>query len=82
MTTNPLKRFFRQPPGTPYVPANGDEGIDFEEAFCENCMKEDPECDSWCIIHADAMIGAKPTEWTHDKDGIPCCTAWEEREEK
>ena len=78
---NPMTRMvFMSTPGTSFLPSNGEEGTAFEEAFCENCMLEDPESDSWCMIHSDALLGLKPPAWIHDENGVPCCTKWRSRE--
>jgi len=75
---NPLKEYvFIAPPGTPYKPSNGREGMAFESAFCDNCTKEDGEVGRYCDIHAIALLGAQPKEWVHDENGVPSCTEWE-----
>lgn len=81
MNENPLKHglLFRCEPGLPFLPSNGEEGSAFEEAFCETCIYENPDDDSWCPVHSDALIGKQPKEWIHDEDGIPTCTKYKRR---
>ncbi len=66
-----------------YRPANGAEGGFFMEGWCEKCAKDNLGLNG-CVIIAAAMCFEKnderyPKEWVYDKDGDPCCTAFEAR---
>jgi hypothetical protein len=74
--------------GKPYRPANGTEGMMFENQFCDFCTKQPhPEgheiSDAWsCQIWMDVMtydLGDPeyPKEWIRDTKGYPTCTAYE-----
>lgn len=75
----------------PYRPSNGIEGYIFEEEFCCRCRhykKVDTEtwdCDM-NILNLASLHSVDdphyPTEWVHDEDGNPTCTAFEEKEEE
>lgn len=72
--------------GQPYRPPNGTEGALFEERFCLRC-KHDQDWqqseENPCKILSLAMAYYEtdpefPKEWVYDKDGMPCCTAFEQ----
>jgi hypothetical protein len=50
--------------GTPYMPANGTEGEDFENRWCMRCANDDPETGDSCPILMAALSGEQPKEWT------------------
>ena len=79
--------------GKPYRPGNGTEGEMFEDAFCENCKRDQayrsygleiPNDDGsiGCPILA-AMLGfgtdepGYPKELIYDRKGKPTCTAFD-----
>lgn len=74
-----------------YRPSNGTEGDCFIAAFCYKCGRDkalsegEPidECDDneRCDIVGRSFLHSVeepeyPVEWTYDKHGIPCCTAF------
>ena len=74
-----------------YRPSNGSEADGFYARWCENCAndkvmsegKKYDDCgrDEICQIIAATMAynlddQEYPQEWTYDKDGRPCCTAF------
>ena len=74
-----------------YRPSNGSEGECFYAGWCRHCQRDKAmregcdfdECDDndLCQIIADTMAydidhAKYPKEWTYDKDGNPCCTAF------
>jgi hypothetical protein len=76
-----------------YRPSNGTEGCAFYANWCENCARDKPmsegkdydECDDSDVcqliadsLHYDINHPKYPKEWTYDKDGHPCCTAFVE----
>ena len=71
--------------GKPYRPSNGTEGEMFEKEFCHRCTRwngDDPnECDiSMRAFFCDVADARYPIEWTHDSEGQPMCTAFENAE--
>lgn len=63
----------------PWRPANGSEGLDFEDTYCANCKRLDFE--GRCGIQDAAFLNDiddpdYPKEWI-EEDGIPRCTAFE-----
>lgn len=72
-------------PPEQYRPSNGTEGMIFDEGWCSRCKKDEEYRrteENGCPILAATMaydIEDKeyPKEWIHDKDGNPCCTAFE-----
>jgi hypothetical protein len=70
---------------TPYRPANGSEGMDFEARFCALCAcdSDDLEAEDGCPILADVYASKitdedYPPQWVEDADG-PRCTAFTPR---
>lgn len=68
-----------------YRPANGCEGMDFQAAYCDNCIHDDHVTGAYCDILNRAMIfyvdePDYPSEWIYGEDGRPKCTAFERRE--
>jgi len=66
----------------PYRPSSGTEGMMFEKEFCHRCTRwngDDPnECDiSMRAFFCDVADPRFPLEWTHDSEGQPTCTAFE-----
>lgn len=68
--------------GEPYMPANGTEGMDFEEQWCAHCSRDAAFRNTWdapngpedgCDILANAMAGEQPAEWTW-RNGKPHCS--------
>lgn len=71
--------------GYPYMPANGTEGMIFQEGWCAHCARDaefrqsyeetggNPTC-SGCQIYAAAFFGEQPKEWFWRK-GQPYCSA-------
>lgn len=74
----------------PYRPANGTDGMDFMDSFCDRCVRdrafqkwyagEGPEADSCPILAATCIYNVDdpqyPKEWIEDEYG-PRCTAFE-----
>jgi hypothetical protein len=75
-----------------YRPSNGTEGECFQEAWCCKCERDRAYADGGPDV--DPALGCKilvdtfafrvtdpqyPKEWTFDKNGEPCCTAFVER---
>ena len=74
-----------------YRPSNGTEGHCFMQEWCGTCAKdkvwsegkdtEDCTDDELCSI-LGAVFAFEyddpeyPEDWTYDKNGKPCCTAW------
>ena len=78
----------RGKPGEIYRPANGTEGMDFEERFCERCWRDRryraTGDGSGCSILSrvftmDPREKGYPKEWVYDADGLPTCTAFAEQ---
>lgn len=72
----------RVKPGTPHRPSNGTEGDMFAARWCRHCTKDDYEAGMYCPIIAASMAfdvddEGYPPEWTHDRNGQPCCTAFQ-----
>lgn len=74
-------------PGKPYCPSNGTEGDMFYELWCADCTKDADFLESvdnqGCEVLSKSMLfdvkdDEYPKEWTHDENGQPCCTAFEE----
>lgn len=73
--------------GTPYMPANGTDGGDFEWAWCSHCLNRSGEgpwedefgtdVDGACAILDEAFYGQQPREWKY-RNGAPHCTAFRE----
>ena len=74
-----------------YQPSNGSEGEGFMSGWCGQCARDAlmngtkhiNECDydDFCPIANAALVFDRddenyPQEWTYDKDGKPCCTAF------
>ena len=69
-----------------YQPTNGTEGMGFESKWCDNCVRDaafraNMKSGDGCQILTYAMVydtedDQYPAEWTYDKDGAPCCTAF------
>lgn len=75
----------------PYRPANGTEGMIFQEKWCENCAfwQDDPDAADQCQIALNAFVcdvgdHEYPVEWVRDDSddtyGNPRCTAFVERD--
>ncbi len=71
----------------PYQPANGTEGMDFMDAWCERCLKDKgmrqkPQRDGCEIIAMSLVCGVSdpeyPKELIEDDGGNPRCTAFME----
>ena len=77
--------------GKPYQPSTGTEGACFFEAWCCHCARDKAmregvdidDCDDneKCELIANSMAfepgqAGYPVEWIHDKEGVPCCTAF------
>ncbi|CAG9169903.1 hypothetical protein [Cupriavidus pinatubonensis] len=77
--------------GQKYQPSNGTEGECFFDAWCRQCARDRSmregdnvdDCDDneRCDIIANTMACSPedeeyPKEWTYDKNGQPCCTAF------
>lgn len=63
-----------------YRPSNGTEGDSFISEWCGQCEKN-KELNGKCQILGDTFIflesdPAYPEEWTYNKQGTPCCTAF------
>jgi hypothetical protein len=56
-----------------FVPSNGNEGMNFESAFCEQCQNEDESIEKYCEIHTRAIAGLKVPEWVYNTAGEPVC---------
>lgn len=78
--------------GKPYTPSNGTEGRMFESKFCLRCRRDDwfretatkeygEQGDHDCKIWHGALMGEQQVQWTHDWQGCPTCTAFEEYNE-
>jgi hypothetical protein len=62
--------------------------MDFEEEFCVRCKHDakfwqTSKAEDGCEIHRRALAHGTgeaeyPKEWTHDSEGQPICTAFEE----
>jgi len=64
-----------------YRPSNGIEADIFWSQWCDRCKRD--EATHGCPIRAATFAFKRadpeyPTEWIYDKDGSPCCTAFEE----
>ena len=62
-----------------YRPANGTEGMDFFEAWCFRCSKDNYPDQPLCQIIADTMLyelddRKYPDAWQIDENGVPFCT--------
>ena len=78
MYTDDLANELKKMAGHKWRPANGTEGIIFQETYCENCVQDQDE-DNPCEIIGRSMcfdIDSKeyPKEWQIGKDGQPICT--------
>lgn len=67
-----------------YRPANGFEGMEFEDKFCCKCQKFQNAQGQYCNININAMLWdvehqKYPSEWVYDQRENPVCTAFEER---
>ena len=76
----------------PYMPSNGAEGYQFEDAFCAHCWRDR----AWriapdtaikrqhgCKILGMALCGIQQKEWIQDDDGgNPRCTKFEEKRKR
>lgn len=77
-------------PGSPYRPSNGTEGTSFEDEFCARCWRDEAfrradGAEDGCEIIVNAQVHhvgepGFPQEWTHDAEGRPTCTAFEEHD--
>ena len=73
-----------------YRPANGTEGMWFEEKWCNNCKKirigtsaptKPNECNIYDLsLFYDTDDPEYPKELIFDKNGNACCTAFEKKE--
>jgi hypothetical protein len=78
-------------PGKKYRPSSGTEGDMFFSCWCCKCARDKAmregcdfdECDDneLCPIIANTQCycvtdDQYPSEWTYDKNGQPCCTAF------
>lgn len=69
-----------------YRPSSGTEGADFQDRWCCRCemdakFQANPDAADGCPIVAatfvyDVTDPNYPKEWTYDKKGEPCCTAF------
>lgn len=69
------------PDASPYRPANGSEGCDFEAVFCDRCTKNDEDTERYCPILTNAYCygvdeDEYPSEWVWC-EGYPICTAYD-----
>lgn len=64
--------------GTPYMPSNGTEGIEFMDRQCCPCAKYRSGS---CGILGRSYIGRQPRVWTW-QDGLPKCAAFRSHEEE
>jgi hypothetical protein len=62
-----------QQPVTKWTPSNGNEGMEFESEFCDNCAFEDVDNDRYCAIHTKVIAGKRVEEWVLNSQGLPCC---------
>lgn len=64
---------------SPYRPSNGTEGHAFQERFCRRCVHDQEYGDPCRILMRSMLFGIEddqyPSEWTHDEEGRPVCTA-------
>mgnify|MGYP001571152655 FL=1 len=69
-----------------YCPSNGSEGEWFINKWCCNCKRDQKflagKSEKGCQILSDTFsynVGdpGYPNQWIYDKDGQPCCTAFE-----
>ena len=71
--------------GKPFQPTDRNVASMFEESFCGMCLKDQlyrQGKGEGCEILMLAFLfelgdAAYPTEWVHDKEGSPTCTAFE-----
>ena len=87
--TDPFDDYRRKVAGKPYRPANGTEGMIFDEHWCDSCTRDAKfraggfeVAEDGCKILANTFVfdiddPEYPTEWVHDADGHPTCTAFE-----
>jgi len=71
--------------GKPYMPANGTEGCDFEDAWCAHCKNRNGDggwedefgndVEGRCHLLDKAFYAEQPTEWKW-RNGKPVCTAY------
>lgn len=60
----------------PYRPSNGTEAVEFEALWCLKCTRGE-ECDILLAAWAYSLDeSGYPSEWVHDKKGVPKCTAF------
>jgi len=74
--------------GKPYRPSNGTEGADFEYQWCRRCVHDadfqrtGPGGDGcpifFLVLLHDIGEPEYPCHWTHNAEGEPVCTAFEE----
>lgn len=67
-----------------YRPANGCDGMDFMERWCDRCKQDvayqrgdGDSCEIVCrTLIYDVGDPEYPAEWVYDAVGRPCCTAF------
>ena len=66
----------------PYLPTKSDEGIAFEEAWCDKCVRHslDPNAKTQCIHLGRAVFGEDNKRW-YVIDGKPTCLAFRSKKE-
>ena len=61
-----------------YRPSNETEGMFFTDQFCERCKKG--KCEILALtMSLDVNDVGYPSEWIHDDNGKPTCTAFDAR---
>jgi len=80
-----LAALFKESVGQKYRPANGREGIAFNQTFCDKC-KHDSDfragigdgCEiSYRTLCYKVTDPEYPSEWQYTADGQPTCTAFD-----
>lgn len=68
----------------PYEPSNGDEGMAWQEAWCDKCSRRalDPNAKTQCVHELRALAGDRRNGKWFYVDGRPVCLAFKDRKEK
>lgn len=71
-----LDEIRRSMAGKVYRPANGTDGMLFEESWCRNCTFAD-QCELPLLAQLnDVWESEYPHQWRYDADGNPMCAAF------
>jgi hypothetical protein len=67
----------------PYLPSNGTEGMVFEAAWCEKCIRHSlsPEAKTQCVHLCRALAGEDNGKWFYDESGAGTCLSFKSRKD-